>query len=56
MLRDAKIGYTGLGGTGHTVQVRIRDAAEIDKAKTALADLLTSRSPPACSARAPSPN
>ena len=39
-LRDAKIGYTGLGGSGHTVQVRIRDAADIDKAKTALADLL----------------
>ena len=26
-LRDAKIGYTGLGGSGRTVQVRIRDAA-----------------------------
>ena len=39
-LRDAKIGYTGLGGSGHTVQVRIRDAADTEKAKTALADLL----------------
>ena len=39
-LRDAKIGYTGLGGSGHTVQVRIRDANDIEKAKTALADLL----------------
>ena len=26
MLRDAKIGYTGLSGTGSSVQVRIRDA------------------------------
>ena len=26
LLRDAKIGYTGLTGTGQTVQVRIRDA------------------------------
>ena len=39
-LRDAKIGYTGLGGSGHTVQVRIRDADDVEKAKTALADLL----------------
>ena len=39
-LRDAKIGYTGLGGSGRTVQVRIRDAADVEKAKTALADLL----------------
>ena len=38
-LRDAKIGYTGLAGSGRTVQVRIRDAADLDKAKTALADL-----------------
>ena len=38
MLRDAKIGYTGLSGTGRTVQVRIRDATDIEKAKTALAD------------------
>ena len=40
-LRDAKIGYTGLAASGRTVQVRIRDAADIDKAKTALADLST---------------
>src|SRR5262249_37173733 len=39
-LRDAKVGYTGLGGSGRTVQVRIRDAADIEKAKDALKDLL----------------
>ncbi|MEZ5804694.1 MAG: protein translocase subunit SecDF [Rhizobiaceae bacterium] len=39
LLRDAKIGYTGLSGTGRSVQVRIRDAAEVEKAKTALAQL-----------------
>ena len=38
-LRDARIGYTGLTGTGRTVQVRIRDAESIDAAKTALATL-----------------
>ncbi|MEZ5781302.1 MAG: protein translocase subunit SecDF [Rhizobiaceae bacterium] len=38
-LRDAKIGYTGLSGTGRSVQVRIRDAADVEKAKTALAQL-----------------
>ena len=27
LLRDAKIGYTGLAGSGRTVQVRIRDAS-----------------------------
>ncbi|MGI6852981.1 protein translocase subunit SecDF [Mesorhizobium sp. 1B3] len=39
LLRDAKIGYTGLSGTGRTVQVRIREANEVDAAKTALAQL-----------------
>src|SRR5919109_736796 len=39
-LRDAKIGYTGLASSGKTVQVRIRDAADLDKAKDALKDLL----------------
>lgn len=39
LLRDARVGYTGLSGTGRTVQVRIRDAADIDKAKTALEPL-----------------
>ncbi|TPI31467.1 protein translocase subunit SecDF [Mesorhizobium sp. B3-1-6] len=36
LLRDAKIQYTGLGGTGRTVQVRINDASQVDAAKTAL--------------------
>lgn len=39
-LRDAKVGYTGLAASGRTVQVRIRDAADIDKAKDALKDML----------------
>ncbi|MBX3567258.1 MAG: protein translocase subunit SecDF [Rhizobiaceae bacterium] len=39
LLRDAKIGYTGLSGTGQSVQVRIREANEVDKAKTALETL-----------------
>lgn len=40
MLRDAKIGYTGLTGTGNTIQVRITDPAEVEAAKTALASLI----------------
>ena len=39
MLRDAKIGYTGLSGTGRAVQVRIREANEVEKAKEALQTL-----------------
>ena len=39
LLRDAKIGYTGLSGSARNVQVRIRDAADLEKAKTALATL-----------------
>jgi SecD/SecF fusion protein len=39
-LRDARIGYTGLSGTGRSVQVRIREANEVDAAKTALEVLL----------------
>lgn len=39
LLRDAKIAYTGLSGTGRSVQVRISEANEVDKAKTALANL-----------------
>ena len=35
-LREARIGYTGLSGAGHSVQVRIREANEVDKAKDAL--------------------
>ena len=38
-LRDARIGYTGLSGSGRTVQVRIRDAEQLDAAKAALASL-----------------
>lgn len=38
-LRDARIGYTGLTGSGRSVQVRIRDAEQIQAAKTALASL-----------------
>jgi SecD/SecF fusion protein len=40
LLRDAKIGYTGLTGSGNSVQVRVRDAAQLEAAKTALASLL----------------
>ncbi|MDS1135033.1 protein translocase subunit SecDF [Nitratireductor indicus] len=39
ILRDKKIGYTGLGGSGQTVQVRIRDASEYDAARQALNEL-----------------
>lgn len=38
-LRDARIGYTGLSGTTQSVQVRIRETADIEKAKTALEGL-----------------
>jgi SecD/SecF fusion protein len=38
-LRDARVGYTGLSGSGKTIQVRIRDASQVDAAKKALADL-----------------
>ncbi|MBA3447842.1 MAG: protein translocase subunit SecDF, partial [Pseudaminobacter sp.] len=37
LLRDAKIGYTGLSGSGRAIQVRIREANEVEAAKTALA-------------------
>ncbi len=39
-LRDAKIGYTGLSGSGKVVQVRIRDASQVDAAKAALKALV----------------
>lgn len=39
LLRDARIGYTGLSGTDRTVQVRIREANEVEAARTALAQL-----------------
>lgn len=38
-LRDARIGYTGLSGSGKYVQVRIRDADQVEAAKTALKSL-----------------
>lgn len=38
-LRDARIGYTGLSGTGNSVQVRIRDAGQLEAARQALAPL-----------------
>lgn len=38
-LREANIGYTGLTGTGQTVQVRVRDLSQVDAAKKALAPL-----------------
>jgi len=39
LLRDAKIGYTGLSGSGRVVQVRIRDTTQVDAAKEALKSL-----------------
>jgi SecD/SecF fusion protein len=39
-LRDARVGYTGLGVSGKTVQVRIRDLSQVDAAKKALQDLI----------------
>ncbi|RWL05537.1 MAG: protein translocase subunit SecDF, partial [Mesorhizobium sp.] len=38
-LRDAKIGYTGLAGSGRAVQVRITDPGQVEAAKTALKTL-----------------
>lgn len=38
-LREAGIGYTGLSGTGNTVQVRIRDTAQVEEAKQKLSIL-----------------
>ncbi|MGN6145100.1 MAG: protein translocase subunit SecDF [Mesorhizobium sp.] len=40
LLRDAKIGYTGLSGSGKVVQVRIRDAGQVEAAKEALKSLV----------------
>lgn len=40
LLRDAKIGYTGLSGSGKVVQVRIRDANQVAPAKEALKQLV----------------
>ena len=38
-LREARVGYTGLSGSGRTVQVRIRDAEQVAAARAALASL-----------------
>lgn len=38
-LRDANIRYTGLSGTGQSIQVRITDVAQLDAAKKALQNL-----------------
>ncbi|MER8825166.1 protein translocase subunit SecDF [Mesorhizobium sp. M0938] len=38
-LRDAQIGYTGLTGTASSIQVRIRDQAQIEAAKSTLEKL-----------------
>ena len=39
MLRQARVGYTGLSGSGQNIQVRIRDADQVEAAKKALASL-----------------
>ena len=39
LLREESIGYTGLSGSGRTVQVRIRDAQQVTLAKETLASL-----------------
>ncbi|HOV04920.1 MAG TPA: protein translocase subunit SecD, partial [Kaistiaceae bacterium] len=39
LLREARIGYTGLGIQGASVQVRVRDVAQLDAAQEKLAEL-----------------
>ena len=39
LLREEGIGYTGLSGNGLVAQVRIRDEANVDRAKEALSEL-----------------
>ncbi|MGE3308046.1 MAG: protein translocase subunit SecDF, partial [Rhizobiaceae bacterium] len=39
LLRDAKIGYTGLSSAGRTVQVRVTEANDLNAAKKALENL-----------------
>ncbi|MEM6461423.1 MAG: protein translocase subunit SecDF [Pseudomonadota bacterium] len=39
LLREEGIGYTGLSGTGLVAQVRIRDPANVDRARDALSEL-----------------
>jgi protein-export membrane protein SecD len=38
-LREERIGYSGLGNAGNGVQVRLRDAADLDRAMTRLREL-----------------
>ncbi|MEF2072375.1 protein translocase subunit SecDF [Consotaella aegiceratis] len=38
-LRDARVGYTGLGTSGNAVEVTLRDTSEIDAAREALSAL-----------------
>src|SRR5262245_9789868 len=39
LLREERIGYSGLGNAGNGVQVRLRDAADLDRATTKLREL-----------------
>src|SRR5262245_41376751 len=39
MLREERIGYSGLGNAGNGVQVRLREAADRDRATTKLREL-----------------
>ena len=52
-LRDERIGYTGLGTQGETVQLRIRDLDRLDEARTLLAGLATPADPLSLGARTP---
>jgi len=40
LLRDKRVGYTGLSSSGRFVQLRIREAGQVEAAKEALAELL----------------
>ena len=44
VLREARIGYTGLGVRGNSVEVRIREAAQIERGAQAKLQTLRSRS------------
>src|ERR1700691_1137440 len=39
VLRDARVGYTGLAVRGNSVEVRIREGANLDQARTKLNEL-----------------
>jgi preprotein translocase subunit SecD len=39
VLRDARVGYTGLAARGNSVEVRIRDNSSLDQARTKLGEL-----------------